>query len=54
MDFLLIVAAIVLGLPAVYWLVARPTKLRKEPGRPDELERPELTGTEQYKRRKLD
>ncbi len=53
MDPFLIIGVVVLALGALYFIVARPTRNRPLGGRSDEHERPELTGTEQYKHRKL-
>jgi hypothetical protein len=52
MNPILIGAVVLLLLPAIYFLFLRPTKAPREGGRPDEIERPELTGAEQHKRRK--
>jgi hypothetical protein len=53
MDPLLIIGAIVAAAVALYFLLKRPVKNRGDGGRPDETERPELTGPEQHKRREL-
>jgi len=57
MNPLLILIAVLLVLPAVYLLLTRKPRRRGEGPpegtlREDRTERPELTGTEQYKRRK--
>jgi hypothetical protein len=53
MDPVLIGAIVLLLLPALYFLFRRPTKVPSEGGRPDHIERPELTGAEQHKHRKI-
>ncbi len=47
------IAAIVIlaGAVALYLIVTRRTTRPPQSGRPDSLERPELTGTEQHKHR---
>jgi hypothetical protein len=48
----IVVGAIVLaGLVALYFLFLRRSRTPREGGRPDRLERPELSGPEQQKRR---
>ena len=53
MNPILVGLFVVVGLVALYLMFFRRTKEPSIGGRPDELERPELTGTEQHKKREL-
>lgn len=53
MNPIFIAAIIIVGLLVLFLFFWWPTKAPREGGRPDKLERPELTGTEQHKRREL-
>ena len=54
MNPLLIFGVVAVGLIAAYFLFFRSIKAPDQTGRPDRLERPELTGTSQYENRKKD
>jgi hypothetical protein len=54
MNPVLIIGVALLILVPLYFLVARPLRHRRPMGREDDGERSELTGSEQYKHRKLD
>jgi hypothetical protein len=49
-----IIGVALLVLVPLYFLVARPMRHRRLGGRADHSERQELTGSEQYKHRKID
>lgn len=53
MNLVLTGAVVLLGLIAIGFLVFRKGKEPEGEGRPDRLERPELRGSEQSKRREL-
>jgi hypothetical protein len=51
MSLLFIAGIALLGLVALYFLVFRRTRAPSQGGRPDQIERPELSGAEQQKHR---
>jgi hypothetical protein len=53
MNPILVGVIIAVGLVALYLLIFRRTKHPRVEGRPDELERPELRGDEQHKKREI-
>ena len=53
MDPLFIGGIALVGLVALYFLVFRRTKAPSQGGRPDQIERTELSGPEQQKHREL-
>ena len=53
MNPILIGVIVAIGLIALFLMLFRPTRGPRREGRPDDLERPELRGSEQYKKREL-